>query len=108
MDIVEFVEKVLDTLRDMDNGIDVICNLDAEAVVERMKVVDIIPIPEGATNGDLVKAPFSNCCDDIKTMLEDDDGEECEMHLVHVWGSMAINRYDENWWNAPYKRGVEE
>ena len=92
----------------MDNADDVIHNLDAKAIVDRMKVVDIIPIYENTTNGDVVKAPFSNCCDDTKTMIEDDDGEEYEVHLVHIWGSEAINRYDENWWNTLYKRESEE
>jgi hypothetical protein len=103
MYIMELVEEILDTLRNMEDAFDVIGNLDAEAVVKRMKVADIIPIPEGATNGDVVKAPFLNYCDDKKGIIEDDDGEECEVHYLHIWGSRAINRYDENWWNTPYK-----
>lgn len=38
MNNIEFVRDVLETLRDMEDAIDVICNLDAEAVVERMEV----------------------------------------------------------------------
>lgn len=37
MDKIELVREVLETLRDMDNAIDIICNLDAEIVVERME-----------------------------------------------------------------------
>ena len=38
MNTTELVREVLETLREMDDAIDVICNLDAEAVVERMEV----------------------------------------------------------------------
>lgn len=38
MNTIELVREVLETLRDMDDAIDVICNLDAESVVERMEV----------------------------------------------------------------------
>lgn len=38
MTTIEFVREVLETLRDMDDAFDVICNLDAEAVVKRMEV----------------------------------------------------------------------
>lgn len=97
MDIVEFVEKVLDTLRDMDNGIDVICNLDAKAVVERMKVVDIIPIPDGATNGEMLKIMFP----DLKVEIEG----------THITCWIDEHRWfapDYDWWNAPYKAESEE
>lgn len=38
MNTIELVIEVLETLRDMDDAVDVICNLDADAVVERMEV----------------------------------------------------------------------
>ena len=38
MNTIEFVKEVLEILRDMEDAYDVICNLDAEAVVERMEV----------------------------------------------------------------------
>ena len=38
MNTIELVTEVLEILRDMDDAVDVICNLDAEAVVERMEV----------------------------------------------------------------------
>lgn len=33
----EFIVEVLETLRDMENAIDVICELDADAVLEQME-----------------------------------------------------------------------
>ena len=38
MAMIEVVREVLETLRNMDDAVDVICNLDAEAVVERMEI----------------------------------------------------------------------
>jgi len=38
MSTIEFVRKVLETLRDMGDVVDVIYRLDAEAVVERMEM----------------------------------------------------------------------
>ena len=34
----KFIEKVLETLREMDDAVDVICNLDVDAVLDRMDV----------------------------------------------------------------------
>lgn len=38
MNTLEFIEEVLEVLRDMDDALDVICNLDAKAVLERMEI----------------------------------------------------------------------
>lgn len=38
MNTLEFIEEVLETLRDMDDALDVIGNLDAEAVLEKMEI----------------------------------------------------------------------
>ena len=62
------------------------------------------PIPEGATNGDMIKAMFPNC-KDWKARFEDNDGEVYEVHFVQLPNSMTVNKYEESWWNAPYKRG---
>ena len=34
----KFIEKVFETLREMDDAVDVICNLDVDAVLDRMEV----------------------------------------------------------------------
>lgn len=107
MNIMELVEEILDTLRYMDDAVNVICNLDAKAVVERMEVADVIPIPEEVTNGNMIKALFPNC-EDRKARFEEDDGEVYEVHFVHLLDSMVINKFDENWWNAPYKRESDD
>lgn len=38
MSTIEFVREVLETLRDMEDVVDVIYRLDAEAVVKRMEM----------------------------------------------------------------------
>lgn len=47
--------------------------------------VPAIPIPENATNGDMIKALFPN---------------------LGINSPLKCN--DTNWWNAPYKRGDTE
>jgi hypothetical protein len=34
----KLIEKILETLREMDDAVDVICNLDVDAVLDRMEV----------------------------------------------------------------------
>ena len=72
-------------------------------MLEALPPVNAIPIPEGATNGDVIKAMFPNC-KDWKAKIEDNDGEIYEVHFVQLPNSMTINKYEESWWNAPYKK----
>lgn len=77
-----------------------------EEMVGETPTANAIPIPEGATNGDMIKAIFPNY-DDNKARFEE-DGEVYEVHYIHILDSMAINKFDESWWNAPYKKQVVE
>lgn len=61
-----------------------------------------IYVPKGATNGDVFKVLFPNCRD-WKSGIKDNGGEVNEVHFVLLPNSMIVNRYDESWWNAPYK-----
>lgn len=98
MGTIEFVEKVLEVLRDMDDAVDVICNLDAKTVVERMKFADVIIIPKGATNGDMIKIVFPSS--EVREIMDD---------LVHYTLDGYVGAYTpKDWWNAPYKKWVEE
>jgi hypothetical protein len=36
--LLEFIEKVFETLREMDDAVDVICNLDVDVVLDQMEV----------------------------------------------------------------------
>ena len=96
MGTIEFVEKVLEVLRDMDDAVDVICNLDAKTVVERMKFADVIIIPDGATNGDMIKAIFP------QWDLREEIGYEYKLFgETHKFEGLV----DEDWWNKQYNKG---
>lgn len=64
-------------------------------------------IPDNATNGDIIKVIFPDC-KDWKAKIEDNDGEVYEVHFVQLPNSMTINKYEESWWNAPYKAESEK
>lgn len=61
--------------------------LDNESLIPTVKA---IPIPDNATNGDMIKAMFPDMRDEIWNALYDAD----------LCGK-------NSWWNAPYKRGNE-
>jgi hypothetical protein len=75
-----------------------------ELCMETYPPLNLIEIPKGVTNGNMIKAMFLDC-KDWKARLEDNDGEVYEVHFVQLPNSMTINKYEESWWNAPYKRG---
>jgi hypothetical protein len=64
-------------------------------VLDRQPLVSAIPIPNEATNGDVIKAMFPNI--------------ECgkdELGNVFIISSAQLGyiALRESWWNAPYKR----
>jgi hypothetical protein len=64
-------------------------------VLDRQPLVSAIPIPEGATNGDMIKAMFPN--------IEYGKDELGNVFIISdaQLGYIAIR---ESRWNAPYKR----
>ena len=62
--------------------VDDLCNINT---------VKAIPIPDNATNGDMIKAMFPN----VPVKIFED------MNTV-IFGNA---QFDLEWWNAPYKRG---
>ena len=66
-----------------------------------------IIIPANPTNGDIIKNMFPDC-EDWKVKIEDNDGEEYEVHFVQLPNSITINKHEESWWNAPYKTESKE
>ena len=80
--IIEIDENSRERLFDIANdGLDVPMGLENIMI---MAIANGIPIPDNATNGDVVKAIFSNTFDNF-----------CE-RTTWEW-----NR----WWNAPYQKG---
>ena len=60
--------------------------------IDTASTVEAIPIPEGATNGDIIKAMFPN----VK-MYE-------QTPTMTYYGMM---RFDTDWWNSPYKENED-
>lgn len=70
-----------------------------------MSPTDVIPIPEGATNGDMIKALFPDIvAETVKLDGEIIGYDICNMDI----GTYAETYFTESWWNAPYKKEVEE
>jgi hypothetical protein len=67
-------------------------------VLDRQPLVSAIPIPEGATNGDMIKAMFPSS--EVREIMDD---------LVHYTLDGYVGAYiPKDWWNAPYKAESEE
>lgn len=68
----------------------------------RVLLKSAIPIPEGATNGDMIKAMFPN--------VEVDNAEvELGGKYITLW--LNKNKWEDidyDWWNEPYKKEVEK
>ena len=62
-------------------------------------VIDAVPIPKGATNGDLIKTLFPSA----KWWVNEDN----EVFTDSPWKPQKIVAFDLDWWNALYKRRVE-
>jgi hypothetical protein len=64
---------------------------------------DVISIPEGATNGDMIKAMFPDAKVN-NTKYSYVVEVKLPYHSKYDTGLL----FDKDWWNAPYKRGREE
>ena len=70
------------------------------------KKVNVIPIPDGSTNGDMIKAMFHNCECSVHEYMGIKCGIDVKIYFYEnqyftVW-------FPTNWWNAPYKKEVVE
>lgn len=77
------------------------CAREEGCPVYTQSTVNAIPIPESATNGDMIKAMFPNA------EIEGIEGlEGLEYVTVSIdWGT---SYFALDWWNTPYKIGVKE
>lgn len=63
-----------------------------------------IPIPDNATNGEILKTMFPNIeADEAKT----NTGGYIEVKYLDTTDKCDATAFRKNWWNAPYKRGNE-
>lgn len=69
-------------------------------IVREQPLVNAIPIPEGATNGDMIKAMFPNAEIDYheKSDLVD------SYVTVFIKGCDTCQDYSYDWWNEPYRK----
>jgi hypothetical protein len=72
--------------------------LEQKLVEIKQPTVNAIIIPEGATNGDMIKALFST---DIRK-------ESDNMICADIQESGLPTPFWKDWWNAPYKKEVKE
>jgi hypothetical protein len=80
-----------DKLNTFDTDISMLC-------FDTLNVLDnCIEIPNGATNGDVIKTLWN-----VKTWMYDDD-----TICVEYEGIIGIKLYPLSWWNAPYKKVVQ-
>jgi hypothetical protein len=74
--------------------IDVCDGFEVTDIIEKMPPVQAIPISEGATNGDMIKAMFP-----LVKVKEKNNGYE-----VYFGIGTSTQYFNHQWWNAPYKR----
>ena len=70
--------------------------------VMQIPPANVIPIPEGATNGDMIKAMFPNC-----EQKEHMNNGYFEMYFDNDLRNASYMRVSKDWWNAPYQKGAE-
>lgn len=85
-----------------------LCN-DTANLLETLEIEsdNAIIIPEGATNGDMIKAMFPSARVSQIFLISNDD-EVYYVTVEKVDGITNEMRVMKSWWNAPYKKEVEE
>jgi hypothetical protein len=69
--------------------------------IQQCEIVDAISIPDGATNGDMIKMLFPD--------VEVDEKSEDTVHLKDKWHNpLVFIQIPKDIWNLPYKKEVEE
>lgn len=71
--------------------------------LEKLPTVQVVPIPDNATNGDVIKAMFPDT-----TIYEETRGYGYMYSDVVRCAENYMLTYDKEWWNAPYKRSDAE
>ena len=95
---IELVIKVSeDTYKDIiENGF--IYDEDNEVVTYAIK--NGTPIPDNATNGDVIKALYPDA--------KYDTYFDFIAMITHTERTVFMSRFDRDWWNAPYQKGGKE
>lgn len=94
-----------ETLREVNRCGLFLCPRDKERLINSIK--HGTPIPENATNGDMIKALFPTCKFDNALPFTDGRWETVEFETDSKYKPTQLRTYD-NWCNSPYKRGDME
>lgn len=73
------------------------------------KAINVIPIPDNATNGDMIKAMFQVVGYTPLSIWTEEKRKKSGFH-VHVQGEFKTDfrlTVSDDWWDAPYKKEVE-
>lgn len=73
-----------------------------ELCMETYPPLNLIEIPKGATNGDMIKAIFPNQTIGCAIPITDRNGAKFYRTAIN-----GVTDFTADWWNAPYKRGDE-
>lgn len=75
-----------------------------ELCMETYPSLNLIEIPKGSTNGDILKIVFPNIeADEIKT----DTGGYIEVKYLDTTDECDATAFRKDWWNALYKKESE-
>lgn len=77
-----------------------------KALINMQSTVPAIPIPEGATNGDIIKAIFPDLVDEIGLFRSHMEltTDRHEFYFNDVTSEESRMAVDEKWWDEPYER----
>ena len=82
---------------DAISAIDVFSNTASVLNLMDLPAVDAIPLPDNATNGDIIKALFN--CEVCEPFIEDDI-----IHVIFADKKDSAIGFDWSWWNTPYTK----
>lgn len=83
------------------------CGREEGCPVYTQPTVNAIPIPEGATNGAMIKAMFPNAR--VSEIFPSFNGDEVYYVSIEKFNGITNEmRVMKSWWNAPYKVEGEE
>ncbi len=92
--IIDIPEEMISLIKDK--------SVECFNIIHYGQVLDAIyngtPIPDNATNGDVIKAMFPN------TQTRENDSDFIEYTLDGIVGTCV----EKNWWNSPYQKGGKE
>lgn len=75
-------------------------------VLDSQPTINAIPIPEGATNGDMIKAMFPNI--EVKPHMAYGLKNGIKVRVYIDEFSVFDLWFPTRWWNTPYKKGSEK